>query len=344
MRILFFSAVIVWRLCVSIVRAALHPTPPNSVAQALLWQARQYTHIKTLHFLAVSHTTFRTVKGKKETIHNRYEYWGSGIKYRIDYQEFGPHADEDVVVTDNGRHSRQFYRISDYLTIGPTHPIYGVLPVPQNPILEPLAPLAPYFPFRHHKWASHVQWINLPRFARNPKSIFDRCFQVRVCGNKSPDGSLHGCITGAVDWSAAQVRFKIFGGGWSHPMVTGWIAKKLQYPGNYSYIRLGRIRYRTIRLKSGRKIYLPVTYVKKGIMKFAIWRGPATTKMVISHISLDKPIPLGKFTINYKLAHTVVAVTGHGKSRKFHYFTVHPTTRSAPGRDWNLNKHVPASH
>ena len=159
MRVLTFSIVVL--ACVSVIRAASSRKQPNSVAQALIWQARQYTHIKTIHFIALAYNKFTNMKGKTQVFHIRYEYWGARIKYRIEYQQFGKGADFDDVVTDNGIHYRLFDRISDFLRIGPTHPIHITKPVEQNPILEPLIPLAPYFPFRHHKWTPHIHWISL---------------------------------------------------------------------------------------------------------------------------------------------------------------------------------------
>jgi thiol-disulfide isomerase/thioredoxin len=275
-------------------RAASPPTQPNPVAQALLWQARQYTHVKTIHFQAVAHSTVTTVKGKKETFTQRYEYWGEGIKYRIDFQQSAPKAHFDVLVTDNGRHYRMLNRIPHFLTIEPTHPIYFATPGMQNPILEPLAPLAPYFSWRLQ--TPHWWWVNLARMARNPQSVFNRCRAVRSCGMTGPGRGLQGCILGAVNGTPAQVRFTI-GGGMPHPLVTGWTAKQFRYPG--AYIRLSRINYRTFQLPSGRKIFLPVAIEKTGISRpIGPWRGLFTENIVISHISIDKPIPAGKFTID----------------------------------------------
>ena len=76
-------------------------------------------------------------------------------------------------------------------------------------------------------------------------------------------------------------------------------------------------------------IFLPVAYEEKGMAISLPERGSFTNKVVISHVSIDQPIPLGKFTINYKLAHTIDEVAPNGK---FHYITVHPTTRPAPPR------------
>ena len=315
--------------------AAAPKTQPSPVVQALLWQARQYTHIKTIHFQAVAHSTVTTVKGKKETFTQRYEYWGAGKKYRIDYQQFAPHADFDVLVTDDGRHFEWFSRISDMLCIGPTHPIHGVVPGMQNPILEPLVPLAPYFPL--HLGTPHWRWVNLARFARNPKSIFNRCRQVRNCGKKGLNGSLHGCISGAYNGLASHVSFKVASRMY-HPLVTTWIADEYQHVG--SYVSMYIIRYKAFHLESRRMIFLPVAFEVKGMTKNipGLWSGPFTVNVIISHVTLDKPIPPGKFTINYKLAHIVDEVTGHGKSRKFHYITVHPATRPAPPRERNSNK------
>ena len=56
-----------------------------------------------------------TAQGKTEVAKTRYEYWGSGIKYHIDFQQFLHGATVDVLVTDNGKHFRMFDRISDIL-------------------------------------------------------------------------------------------------------------------------------------------------------------------------------------------------------------------------------------
>lgn len=309
---------------------------PNPVGSAMLWQARQYTHIKTIHFLAVCRNAATTLKGKKSTATQRYEYWGAGVKYRIDYQQFVAGGEYDVVVTDNGKHFRMFDRLADILTIGPTHPIHGDLPVIQNPILEPLIPLTPYFPDFH---TPHVQWVNLARFARNPKSIFDRCGKVVPCGRAGLHGRLQGCILGSVYYNPAHVRF-ILGAGMPHPLVTGWMANEFRYPG--TYLRLRRIKYRAFRLPSGRMLFLPVAYSEEGVSKNVPLpvAGPFTNTMVISHISLDKPIPAGTFTINYKLARFIHEVMPNGK---IHYMTVRSFT-PAPGHDWRLNKSDSTAH
>ena len=318
MRIFLSYAMIMVLLFVASVRARSPKPGLNPVAKAILWQARQYTHINTIHFKAVLHDMVTMRTGKIESSIERYEYWGAGEKYRIDYQHFTPRVDIDYLVTDNGRHHRAFDRIADILAIGPTHPVQGVTPVIENPILEPLAPLAHHFPRRLK--TPHIHWVNLARFARNPNSIFDRCRQVRNCGKKGP----RGCILGAYEGKPAHVRFTISGGA-SHPLVSGWRANEFR---SGSYIRLSRIRYQAFRLKSGRKIFLPVEYVEKGMIRnlpIPI-SGPFTTKVFISHVSIDKPIPPGKFTINYKLAGLIIDET-HGK---YKYIAVQPTQPALP--------------
>jgi hypothetical protein len=329
---LLCSIVILVLLCVSGARATSPTTPTNSVAQALLWQARQYTHIKTIHFLAVGHDKFTKPNGKTETSTQRYEYWGAGIKYRIDFQQFVPQADSDFLVTDNGRHFRMFNRIAALMTIEPTHPIHHGVPVTPNPILMPLVPLAPFFPPR--LGTPHMQWVNLARFTRNPQSIFDRCREVAPCGKKGLGVGLHGCILGAYQNYSVHVRFTI-GGGMHHLLVTGWTANYLQLAGNY--MRLSHIKYRAFRLPSRRKIFLPVAFDEKGMTKNmpGPGRGGWSNKVVISNVSIDQPIPPGEFNINYKLARFIKEVSPDGKAQ---FFSVYPTTSPAPPRERNSNK------
>ena len=99
MRIFLLSAVLAVLLFDPGVRAAHQKMSANPIAQALIWQARQYTHIKTIHFLAIAHHIHTTTNGKTRTFKSRYEFWGAGIKYRI--ESFSPHAEIDNVVTDN---------------------------------------------------------------------------------------------------------------------------------------------------------------------------------------------------------------------------------------------------
>ena len=325
----FSSGATAGLLFASIACAAPARIPPGTVAQALLMQARQYTRIKTIHFLAVGRITVMTAQGKTEVAKTRYEYWGDGIKYRIDFQQFIHGGTIDVLVTDNGKRFRRFDRISDILTIAPTHPIYGSPPVTQSPILEPLVPLALSFP----PGTPHEQWVNLARIARNPKSVFDRCRQVRNCGKAISGGNPEGCILGAYNTIPASVTFTI--GRRAPHLVIRWQANQHGFRG--AYVRLSRISYRSFLLPSGEKLYLPVSFEETGMEGHlpGPLRGPFSNQVVISHISLDKPIAASKFTINYKLARFIHDVMPDGK---VHYMSVQPRRPEAPGRSWNLRK------
>ena len=325
----FFSAgATAGLLFVSIACAAPARIPPGTVAQALVRQARQYTHIKTIHFLAVGRYTVMTAQGKTKVAKIRYEYWGDGIKYRIDFQQFIPGANIDVVVTDNGKHFRLFYRNSGSLIIAPTHPIYGSPPVTQNPILEPLVPLATSVP--PHLGTPRKTWVNLARIARNPKSVFDRCRLVRNCGKALLGGEPVGCIMGAYNTIPANVTFTI--GRHAPHLVVRWQANQHGFRG--AYICLSRITYRSFPLPSGEKLYLPVRFEETGMTGHlpGPWRGPFSNQVIISHISLDKPVAASKFTISYKLARSIQEVMPDGKSHQCSVRSFSP----APGHDWSL--------
>ncbi|MCL5945878.1 MAG: hypothetical protein M1472_03365 [Planctomycetes bacterium] len=324
MRFLFCIGISAALLSMPGVCAAMHRVPSPRIVRALLWQARQYTYIKTIHFVAIERCVLTPKRG--QTVHGRarYKYWGSGKKYRIDYWQFMPQADFRVVITDNGRHFRMLDRITGQLIVTRTHPIHGAAPVPENPILAPLVPLAPYFPHRLN--TPHKDWVNLVRFARNPNSIFSRCREVAPCGPSGPAGVLHGCISGAFNAGAARIRFTVAKGRWPHSLVTSWTAEFYQHPGNYVHMR---IKYRAFHLASGRRIYLPAAYREKGMYKNLPWPmgGAGTNNFVVTHVILNKPIPAGTFTIDYKLARYIL----DRHNGKYTTIPIHPARKVQGG-------------
>ena len=315
------------------------PAPPKNLcpaAKALLRQANGLAQIKTIHFLATGKFKTQTKQGKRVVASLRYEFWGAGAKYRIDFQQFAPQADFDILVTDNGKHFCMLNRISDVLRIGPSHPTHGGTPVMQNPILEPLIPLAPYFPRR--LGTPHTHWINFARFARNPRSIFDRCRKVTLCNMHARPGWSTGCLSGMVEYTPAKVQFAVDGVG-SHSLVASWTATESRYPG--AYMSMASVQYHTFQLPSGKTIFLPGKFRLVGVLRpIGAWRGAFTRDIRISNVSLDKPIAPDKFTIDYKLARYIVDVTPDGK---FHYISGHPD-RPAPGRNWELKNGSSSSH
>jgi hypothetical protein len=184
--------------------------------------------------------------------------------------------------------------------------------------------------------------MGFPRFARNPRSIFDRCLQVTDLRQPVPGIGLQGYILGSDDNTPARVTFDLGPRGASRPLVTGWVAREFRYPGSYD--RLGQIRYRKFRLASGRNISLPVAYSLTGVVKNmpvpAAASGPIADRVVVTGIVIDHPIPASRFTIDYKLARLVVQKNPDGN---FHYIHVQPV-RPVPGRDWKLKTSTPPSH
>ncbi len=292
----------------SIAQAAVTGGRAGRAAKAVLWQARQYTHIRTIHFKASSHFTEATVKGR---VAGRitYEYWGEGSKYRVVFKQKLSQADYSSVLADNGRHLFALNRITGTLTVMRSRPTGG-LALLQNPILEPLGPLAP-LPLAHSQWKL---FVDLPRFSSRPNSIFDRCTAVRDCGKPGADGSFQGCITGASTMLAAHVTFTLQKRkSWPHPLVTGWVAAMGQNGANS---RLMHLRYRAYTLASGKKIYLPVAFEVYGRSSRGYFKGLTIARTKITALVLDKAIPPGTFRISYKLASTVI-VAKHGKYMEF---------------------------
>ena len=115
---------------------------PGRAARALLWQARQYTWIKTIHLKASDRYALTLATGGKVTGSSRYEYWGAGRKYRIVWQNRSHLEDRDMVVADNGRRLYSLDRVTGTLTIQHSRPTSGLVFM-MNPVLGPLAALAP---------------------------------------------------------------------------------------------------------------------------------------------------------------------------------------------------------
>jgi hypothetical protein len=314
MRTPLFSIVVVL-LWFSGARAKSPDTRLNPIVRALLSQARQYVRIKTIHFLAIGH--YKVVaNGSTNHYRERYEYWGAGVKYRIDFQQFLRSASFDILMTDNGRHFKYFDRIADQLRVMRSHPTHGETPDMRNPILEPLMFLIP----PNARW----HWLNLARIARNPESVLSRCRAISNCGATVLAGAgLRGCLAGSLAGKPVQFSFTI--PSRRRGLVTDVFARQKK-SGNY--LHLLKIAYRAIHTTSGHVIELPVSFIERGRENNA----SVSVAMAISHLIIDQPISPAKFTINYKLAKVVVDETGRGKWK---YITVQPT-HPAPGGTRNL--------
>ena len=296
--------VLIGLLAVSIANAAPVTKQPAVVGD-LISQVRQYAAIKTIHFQAVGHYKL-TLHGKATDFTERYKYWGSGTEFRISFQQNRPGASFDVLITDNGHHFRYFDRLVGQLRIMQSHPTHGETPDMRNPILEPLIFLIP------EKARSH--WLNLARFTRNPRSVLRRCLAVKNCaraGQRSED--LRGCVSGSLARKPTRFTFGISTG--KHAFVEGVVA--LQRKGG-SYLHIYGIKYHNFRTPSGRVLRLPTSFAEKGRQGAA----NVSVAMAISRIVIDRPIPPGKFTIDYKLARVVVDETGRGKPK---YIPIQPT-------------------
>lgn len=318
MRLFFLAVVIMVTLRAGCTYAADHPPMrfrSSAIAKAVLSQFHQYTLIKTIHFLAIGH--YKVVaNGSTSHYRVRYEYWGAGVKYRIDFQQFLRGASFDVLMTDNGRHFRYFDRIGDQLRIMQSHPTHGETPDIRNPILEPLVFLIP----PNSRW----HWLNLARIARNPESVLGRCRAISSCGAIVPAGAdLRGCLAGSLAGKPVQFSFTIPSS--RQGLVTDVIARQKK-GGNY--LHLLKIAYRATHTASGHAIELPASFIERGRENNA----SISVAMAISHLTIDQPISPGKFTINYKLAKVVVDETRPGKWK---YITIQPS-HPAPGGTRNL--------
>lgn len=318
-----FAVAAILAFTATIAHADTGTAPVGAVARALLWQTKQYTYIRTIHFEASVRFTVTTVGGKGQVGNIRYEYWGAGSKYRIIFRQTTPQAKFDSVMADNGKHFYSLDRITGELVIRRSRPKAGD-ELMENPILEPLVPLAPPAPRHPAKWNL---WVNLARFARNPKSIFGRCLAVRDCGKLGTTGEFDGCVTGSYVMVPARVKFTLRKGSWPHPLVTGWAANALGSSGMRT--RLVRISYREFRLKSARVIFLPVAFqLDAKEPNYGPWKGPGTSQTKIRQIVLDKPIPLRRFMISYKLASFVTIV-------KHHKYTTMQVKPKGPPQGWS---------
>ncbi len=278
--------------------------PRGTAAWDLLWQAKQYTEIKTIHLRASASVTETTVNGRM-TAKISYEYWGDGSKYRVMFRQSMPQANYDRVIADDGKHLYALDRITGHLVVRDSQPTGGYS-LMENPILEPLAPLAP--PQQHHPVIWNL-WVNLPRFAHDPKSIFDRCRAVRDCrDNEDTTGNFSGCILGSYAMLPAHVKFIFQKGPWPHPLVTSWTALMSEHG---MHARLRHMSYRVFRLPSGRKIFLPIAFEVDGASHGGYFRGPSVARTKVTQIMLDKPIPPGIFRISYKLANFVTVEKDH---------------------------------
>lgn len=308
-------AVLALTLMVNAVDEAAAPAPPRAaVVRAVVSQLRQYSELKTIHFLAQGNYTMVV---PNRTIHftERYEFWGAGTKFRIDFQQFRPGASFDVLITDNGHRFRYFDRIGDQLRVMQSHPKHGETPDMRNPILEPLIFLIPL----KARW----HWLNLARLARNPQLVLSRCLAIKPLATGAvSEGWLGGRTTGSLAGKPTRFTFYLSPGGQD---LVGQVTARAS--DGKSVLRLHAIRYETFHTKTG-DVLLPTAFRENGR------QGPTRVamSMAISHILVDRPISPNRFTINYKLARVVVDETGRGKWK---YITVQPT-HPAPGGTRNL--------
>ena len=318
MRKLFCSIMI--GLLAGVIANAVPVAKQPALVGDLISQVRQYAEIKTIHFQAVGHCKIRFKSGKIAVFKNTYSYWGDGSEFRIDFQQFTPGGEFDVLITDNGKHYRRFDRIADQLVVLPAHPSHGEGPYIRCPILEPLAFLAP----PKARW----HWLNLSRIASDAGSVIDRCRKARRYRGRNVASGLVGRLTSSLYGRPVVVRFTVGGGAERLPLVTGWVATRNGRGGKRLRVRLGDVRYRAFTLKSGATIHLPVAFVERSRQN----PSAGVFRVMIHHISIDQPISPEKFTIDYKLARVVVDETGRGKPK---YITVQPT-HAAPGGTRNL--------
>ncbi len=293
----------------SVLAVGLRPadaaTGSRAAAKALAWQARQYTHIQTIHFKASGQFVNNTVNGPlKGTI--SYEYWGSGPKYRIVFKQSEAGADYNQVIADNGKHLYVLDKITGHLMVRRSKSAADYCTL-ENPVLEPLAPLAP--PVAQHPRMWNL-WMNLPRFFTAPQSVFSRCMAVKDCGPSAKDGAIQGCLLGSSVMQTGQVKFTLRQKpSWPHALVTGWQVAMLT-PGRRA--RLSHIVYQSFTINSHHTIFLPVAFKLKGRSQSGYFQGRDVARTRITHIAVNKPIPSGIFRINYKLARFVTVVK-HGK-------------------------------
>jgi hypothetical protein len=290
---------------------AVAPPPSGAaVVRAVVSQLRQYSELKTIHFLARGN--YKMVVPNR-TIHftERYAFWGAGTKFRIDFQQFRPGASFDVLITDNGRRYRYFDRIGDELRVMRSHPRHGETPDMRNPILEPLIFLIP----RKARW----HWLNLARLAGNPQSVLTLCLAIkRFVTGGMPGAALGGFTSGSL--AGKPTRFTFYLSSGVRDLVSRVAAREVS---GHGLLQLHAIKYKAFHTKAGRVLLLPTAFQENGR------QGPARFAMTmnISDISVDRPIPPSRFTIDYKLARVVVDETAGGKWK---YITVQPA-HPAPG-------------
>ena len=277
----------------------------GAAAKALAWQARQYTHIKTIHFKASGQFLNNTVNGHlKGTI--SYEYWGSGSKYRVVFKQSSAGADYNQVMADNGKHLYVLDKITGHLLVRRSMPVADYCTL-ENPVLEPLAPLAP--PVAQHPRMWNL-WMNLPRFFTAPRTVFSRCMAVQDCNGPAKSGLLQGCLAGSLTMQTGQVRFTLQKRpSWPHALVTGWKVSMLAHGRS---AELKHIVYRSFAINSHRNIFLPVAFEVDGHSQSGYFRGRDIANTKLTRIAVNKAIAPGLFRVSYKLARFVTVVQ-HGK-------------------------------
>jgi hypothetical protein len=286
-------------------------TEISVLRSALRAQTRAYSLIREIHFVATLHVvatapksgapfrypggwgTYR-FKDKKITYRRRYEFWGDGARYRIDFSQTGPGAGGwNVIETWNGTNFEVFDPGSRILQIWPHRPNrYVGMPALLSPLLVPLEFLQPPAPSAVMRWRN---WLTFNRLRHDVQSVVKRCRGVTILPGLSSARGIWGRATGAaIGIPTGQAEFKIFVSQ-AAPRLVVEIRSTMLHPGVAWGWSSKSIHYKPF--KVGRHtVWLPAE----------ITTPDSSSRERFKYLQVGVPFSPSVYAINFKLARKVV--------------------------------------
>ena len=278
---------------------------------ALRAQTRAYSLIPEIHFVATLHfaaivpksgVPFRypggwgTYKFKDRKINwrRRYEFWGDGTRFRIDFSQIGPGAAGwNLVEAWNGRSFEVFSPGPRILQVWSHRPNrYVGMPALPNPLVAPLEFLQPPAPSGVMRWRN---WLSFNRLRHNVPSVIKRCGGVAILPGLSSERGIWGRVTGAaIGIPTGHAEFNILVAK-AAPHLVVEIRSTMLHPGVTWGWSSKRIRYKSFRV--GRHtVWLPAE----------ITTPDNSSRELFKYLQVGVPFSPGVYTINFKLARKIV--------------------------------------
>ncbi len=249
---------------------------------------------KGLPVQGANNTWGRLRLSQKEIIsRSRYEFWGDGWLFRIDYAQSQPGIGAVNQCTAwNGRQFQTFDPVSRILRLWPSEPrkYIGILPE-LNPILTPLEFAQPPKAEAATPW---LNWLTFNRLRQHLGSILTRCDAVRIIAKPPGGNGLWGKIQGSCRGMPTIYEMRV--SRRSPHLIIGVRSKVSRFA--WSEIKIAYERFRV----GSRLIWLP-----KRITSL----GKKTLNERFKDMQVGERFPPSVYTIDFKQARLIMmGVTG----------------------------------